>query len=38
VQRIERSELEAYIERAYEETARWIEDHPFDEGGDSSKS
>jgi excisionase family DNA binding protein len=32
VQRIERSELELYIQRAYEETARWIEEHPFAEG------
>jgi excisionase family DNA binding protein len=32
VQRIERAELEAYIQRAYEETARWIEAHPFEEG------
>jgi hypothetical protein len=32
VQRIERSELEAYIQRAYEETARRIKEHPFDEG------
>jgi excisionase family DNA binding protein len=32
VQRIERSELEAYIQRTYEETQRWIEQHPFEEG------
>jgi excisionase family DNA binding protein len=31
VQRIERSELEAYIQRTYEETTRWIQDHPFQE-------
>jgi excisionase family DNA binding protein len=31
VQRIERSELEAYIQRAYEETGRWIEAHPLEE-------
>lgn len=30
--RVERSELEAYIQRAYEETARWIQQHPFTEG------
>lgn len=27
--RIERSELEAYISRMYEESARFISDHPF---------
>jgi len=31
VWRIGREDLEAYIERAYEETARWIEGHPFAE-------
>jgi excisionase family DNA binding protein len=37
--RIGRDDLEAYIQRAYEETARWIEAHPFvhseDEGDES---
>jgi len=31
VQRIGRDDLEAYIERAYAETERWIEEHPFEE-------
>jgi len=35
--RIGRDDLEAYIERTYAETERWIEEHPFtgDEGGDA---
>lgn len=30
--RVGRDDLEAYIERAYAETERWIEEHPFNEG------
>jgi hypothetical protein len=29
--RIGRDDLEAYIQRAYDETARWIDEHPFTE-------
>jgi excisionase family DNA binding protein len=29
--RIGRDDLEAYIARAYDDTARWIEEHPFTE-------
>jgi excisionase family DNA binding protein len=29
VQRIDRAELEAYIERAYADAARWIAEHPY---------
>ena len=29
--RISRADLEAYIERTYAETERWIEEHPFTE-------
>ena len=32
--RIGRDDLEDYIQRAYDETARWIEEHPFAEGED----
>lgn len=35
VYRIERRELEAFIRRAYEATARWIEAHPFSEDDDA---
>ena len=31
VQRIERTELEAYIDRTYADTARWVEAHPWQE-------
>jgi hypothetical protein len=30
--RIGRDDLEAYIERTYAETERWIAEHPFTEG------
>ena len=30
--RVEASELEAYIQRAYDEAARFVDDHPFVEG------
>jgi excisionase family DNA binding protein len=30
--RVEASELEAYIERAYDAAARFVDDHPFVEG------
>lgn len=30
--RVGREDLEAYIARAYEETERWIADHPFADG------
>ena len=29
--RIGRDDLEAYIQRAYAETERWVEQHPFSE-------
>ena len=29
--RIGRDDLEAYVQRAYDDTARWIEEHPFSE-------
>ena len=32
IQRVGRDDPEAYIERAYEETACWIDEHPLDEG------
>jgi len=32
--RIGRNDLEAYIERSYAETERWIEQHPFTDDGD----
>ena len=32
VWRIGRDDLEAYIARTYEDTARWIDEHPFSEG------
>ena len=32
--RIGRDDLEAYIERTYTETERWIEAHPYAEGGE----
>jgi excisionase family DNA binding protein len=31
--RVGRDDLEAFIARLYEETERWIEEHPFDEDG-----
>ena len=31
--RIGRDDLEDYIERTHAETARWVEIHPFDDGG-----
>jgi excisionase family DNA binding protein len=30
--RVEASELEAYIQRAYDDAARFVDDHPFVEG------
>lgn len=30
--RVGRVDLEAYIERTYEETARWVAENPFTEG------
>jgi excisionase family DNA binding protein len=30
--RIGRDDLEAYIQRAYEDTERWIDEHPLTEG------
>lgn len=30
--RIGRDDLEDYIERTYAETARWVANHPFDDG------
>ena len=35
--RIEASELEAYIERAYADADRFVGDHPFVEGGAPAK-
>ena len=35
--RVEASELEAYIERAYADADRFVDDHPFVEGGASAK-
>jgi excisionase family DNA binding protein len=32
--RVERSELEAFIARLYEETAQWVSEHPFAEEPD----
>jgi excisionase family DNA binding protein len=34
--RVEASELEAYIERAYADTGRFVDDHPFVEGASSA--
>ena len=36
LQRIGREDLEAYIERTYAETERWIAEHPFGEGDDDT--
>jgi excisionase family DNA binding protein len=35
--RVESSELEAYIERAYADADRFVDDHPFVEGGSAAK-
>jgi excisionase family DNA binding protein len=35
--RVEASELEAYIERAYADADRFVDDHPFVEGGSAAK-
>ena len=35
--RVEANELEAYIERAYADADRFVDDHPFVEGGSSAK-
>jgi excisionase family DNA binding protein len=35
--RVEASELEAYIERAYADADRFVDDHPFVEGASSTK-
>ena len=35
--RVEASELEAYIERAYADADKFVGDHPFVEGGASNK-
>ena len=35
--RVEIDELEAYIERAYDETAHWIDEHPFADGDDGEE-
>ena len=35
--RVEASELEAYIERAYADADRFVDSHPFVEGPSSSK-
>ncbi|WP_445256803.1 helix-turn-helix transcriptional regulator [Nocardioides aurantiacus] len=35
--RVEASELEAYVQRAYAEADRFVRDHPFVEGGPSSR-
>jgi excisionase family DNA binding protein len=32
--RIGRADLEAYVQRLYEETARWVEAHPFGDGAE----
>ena len=32
--RVEATELEAYIQRAYDETKRFVEEHPFGRGED----
>lgn len=35
--RVEGSELEAYIQRAYDDADKFVDDHPFVEGGAPSK-
>ncbi len=35
--RVEANELEAYIERAYADADRFVDDHPFVEGGSAAK-
>lgn len=35
--RVEDSELEAYIQRAYADADRFVDDHPFVEGGAPAK-
>ncbi len=35
--RVEASELEAYVQRAYAEADQFVRDHPFVEGGPSSR-
>ena len=35
--RVGRDDLEAYIARAYEDTARWIGEHPFDDSVDTAR-
>ncbi len=35
--RVEASELEAYIERAYADADKFVDDHPFVEGSTSAK-
>jgi excisionase family DNA binding protein len=35
--RVEASELEAYIQRAYADADRFVRDHPFVEGGPTPK-
>jgi excisionase family DNA binding protein len=35
--RVEASELEAYIERAYADADRFVDDHPFVEGSPTAK-
>jgi excisionase family DNA binding protein len=30
--RVSRGDLEAYIAQAYENTAKWVEEHPFEAG------
>lgn len=35
--RVGRDDLENYIERAYRETAEWIEEHPFGEDEDEKR-
>jgi len=36
--RVEATELEAYIERLYAESARFVAEHPFTEGSDAEAS
>ena len=35
--RVEASELEAYIERAYADADKFVDDHPFVEGGSTAR-
>ena len=35
--RVEASELEAYVQRAYAEADQYVRDHPFVEGGQGSR-